>query len=352
MSARGKGHSLKALNTLGVSAHATHITELTDAQQLPGQAFDPNTDLVLGEGSNVLIADDVPGTVLLNRLRGRRVLESDDDGAVIEAAAGEPWHGLVRWSLDQGLSGLENLSLIPGLAGAAPLQNIGAYGVELADHLQSLDAWDWHEQRMRRFSVDECRFGYRDSYFKTGEPDRYLVTAIRLRLSRQFTPRLEYPGLAAALADAGIDQPGALEVSDAVIRVRQAKLPDPAVTGNAGSFFRNPVIDADRAESLRTRYAGLPVYPAGDNLAKLSAGWMIEHCGWKGYREGDAGISARHALVLVNYGEASGRQLVDLAWRVRDSVAETFGVRLENEPRVIEFPAPGLFVDHPVRDMS
>ncbi len=340
MSATGidGARSLKALNTLGVDARAAGMIELVQPEQLADTAFDPRTDLVLGEGSNVLIADDVPGTVLLNRLRGRRVVEGDGDHALIEAAGGEPWHGLVRWSLDQGLCGLENLSLIPGLAGAAPMQNIGAYGVELADHLVDLDAWDWRDRQFRRFTADECRFGYRDSHFKTGEPDRYLVTAIRLRLSRRLTPRLDYPGLAAALADASVDQPTARDVSDAVIRVRRAKLPDPATIGNAGSFFRNPVVDAGLADDLRTRFDGLPVYPAGDGRAKLSAGWMIEHCGWKGHRDGDAGISEKHALVLVNHGAASGRELVELAWRVRDSVAETFGVVLENEPRIVEFP--------------
>ncbi|KAA9133283.1 UDP-N-acetylmuramate dehydrogenase [Marinihelvus fidelis] len=329
---------LKPFNTLGVDARAEHLITLSRPQDLADTEFDPARDLVLGEGSNVLLAGDVPGTVILNRLSGRRILDDDGDSVVVEAAGGERWHDLVRWTLDQGLSGLENLSLIPGLAGAAPMQNIGAYGVELADHLVSLDAWDWRTGSMRTFSVTDCRFGYRDSHFKTGEPDRYLVTAIRLRLSRPFTPRLDYPGLATALAEAGIDKPTARDVSDAVSRVRQSKLPDPAVIGNAGSFFRNPVIEDGLADDLRGRFAGLPVYPAADGQAKLSAGWMIEHCGWKGFRDGDAGISEQHALVLVNHGSATGRQLVDLAWRVRDSVAETFGVTLENEPRVIEFP--------------
>lgn len=336
--------SLKQLNTLGVDARAATLVTLERPGDLEALDFDPGRDLVLGEGSNVLLAGDVPGRVILNRLRGRRMVgggNRSDNPVIVEAAGGEPWHDLVRWSLDQGLCGLENLSLIPGLAGAAPMQNIGAYGVELADCFESLTAWDWRDRRLRDFGLADCRFGYRDSRFKSLEPNRYLIVNIRLRLERQFTPKLEYPGLADELRAAGITRPTARDVSDAVIRVRQRKLPDPAVIGNAGSFFRNPVLARDQAEALRKRFPGLPVYAHGEAGAKLGAAWMIDHCGWKGRREGDAGISEQHALVLVNHGNAGGPDLLHLAMRVRDSVRDTFGVTLENEPRIVQFgPEP------------
>lgn len=329
--------SLRELNTFGVSVRAAELQRLETEAEMEAAQFHATTDLLLGGGSNLLLASDVPGTVFLNRLRGRRIIARDGEEAVIEVAAGEDWHELVCWTLDQGLSGLENLSLIPGLAGAAPMQNIGAYGVELADVLETVKAWDWQDRHWRTFSNRDCQFNYRDSLFKSRQPDRYCIASISLRLSRRFVPALDYAGIREELADMGVSEPTAQDVSEAVIHIRRRRLPYPGETGNAGSFFKNPAVPDDRAADLLELFPGLPVYGVRPGLSKLSAAWMIEHCGWKGHRDGPAGVSARHALVLVNHGGATGQELLHLAARVAASVLETFGVPLEYEPRVISF---------------
>ncbi len=328
---------LKPLNSFGVAARGAFLRVLDDSRALPDIDFEPQRDLVLGGGSNVLLADDVQGQVLHVGFRERSLLPLADNTVSVRLGAGEPWHDAVRWTLDQGLCGLENLSLIPGLCGAAPLQNIGAYGVELASVLHRVEAWDWREQRACTFDRADCDLGYRDSRFKSGEPDRYLVTAMELVLqpADRFEPRLEYAGLRGELEAMGITTPTARDVSDAVIRLRQRKLPDPGVLGNAGSFFKNPVLDEATATRLRQVYPDMPLYPAEQGRYKGSAGWLIETCGWKGFREGDAGVSPDHALVLVNHGAASGQELLELALRIRDSVQDRFDIRLENEPRII-----------------
>lgn len=329
--------SLRAFNTFGTEAHARHLCQLETADDITALergGFRPGHDLVLGGGSNLLFVTDVPGTVYLNRIRGRRIVAEHDNSAVVEISAGESWHELVRWSLDQGLCGLENLSLIPGLAGAAPMQNIGAYGVELAEVLESVDVFDWRSGQQLRLARDECAFAYRDSRFKSGEPERYLILACRLRLGRHFQPVLSYKGLREELGAMGITAPTAREVSDAVIRLRQRKLPNPEHIGNAGSFFKNPRVPREAAESLRDEFPGLPVHDVDHGRCSLSAAWMIEQCGWKGHREGDAGVSEQHALVLVNHGTAAGHELLALSERIADSVRERFGLMLEREPVV------------------
>jgi len=330
--------SLKALNSFSVEASASLLLNLeTEEDLLSAPLFDPTRDLVLGGGSNIVLAGDVPGTVFRVCIMGRQVVDEKSDRVLVEIGAGEDWHRAVRWSLDCGYSGLENLSLIPGTAGAAPLQNIGAYGVELSSVLDTVTAWDWHGARWVSFSCSDCRLGYRDSLFKSREPDRYLITSIRLRLDRSFRPRLDYAGLREELAAAGVASPGALDVSDAVMRIRQRRLPDPARLGNAGSFFKNPVVDGITAASLRDRFPDLPAWPQGDEGVKLSAAWMVERCGLKGLREGDAAVSEQHALVLVNRGSATGEQIIRLSRRVQSVVADAFGVMLEPEPRLVEF---------------
>jgi len=239
------------------------------------------------------------------------------------------------WSLEQGLSGIENLSLIPGLAGAAPMQNIGAYGVELADVLESVQAVELKTGQIHEFRHADCQFGYRDSRFKTIDADRFLISRIRLRLQRRHNAQLKYAGISNELQVMGIGTPTAKQVSDAVICIRQRKLPDPAIVGNAGSFFKNPVVDRSAAELLATDFAGLPLYPMNGDMVKLGAAWMIEHCEWKGYREGDAGVSNQHALVLVNYANASGQHILELANAISESIMRRFGVELQPEPRII-----------------
>jgi UDP-N-acetylmuramate dehydrogenase len=330
-------HDLSSFNTFGVAAHAGALTYLSDLAQLAETHFDSRKDLVLGDGSNVLLTTDVPGTVMLNRLSGRRVLGEDGNTVRVWLGAGEPWHDAVRWTLERGFCGLENLSLIPGRCGAAPMQNIGAYGVELADRLVAVDTWDWDAGEPRRRAREECDFTYRDSRFRSGEPDRFLITGLELELDRRFRPELAYAGLREELETFGVTEPTAVDVSDAVIRLRRRKLPDPQEIGNAGSFFKNPELGTAEANRLAQNWPALPLHPVGQNLVKASAAWMIESCGWKGRRDGDAGISDRHALVLVNHGRATGPELRALARRVQDDVQRTFGVRLEPEPRLIEF---------------
>jgi UDP-N-acetylmuramate dehydrogenase len=330
--------SLKGLNTFGVEASAKLLLTIeTEEDLLTLPAFDSRSDLVLGGGSNVLFATNIPGTAFLNRITGREIIEEHDDQVLIEVGSGEVWHDLVLWSLSKGLSGLENLSLIPGLAGAAPIQNIGAYGVELSSVLEGVTAWDWQKARWEVFSKDECRLAYRDSRFKSIEPGRYLITSVRLRLSRRFIPHLEYQGLGDDLLKMGIERPDPGQVSEAVMRIRKRKLPDPTRLANAGSFFKNPIIAKDEALALRQKFPGLPGWPSDSGLIKLSAGWMIEHCGLKGIRHGDVGVSERHSLVLVNYGSATGRQIAFLANSIRKTVFEEFGVQLDQEPVLVDF---------------
>jgi len=331
--------SLKPFNSFSVEARAGQLLVLETEDDLQAlvteHAFDPDRDLILGSGSNILFAGDVEGTVVLNRMTGKRIVDDSDDIALLEACGGENWHQLVLWSLDQGLSGIENLSLIPGLAGAAPMQNIGAYGVELADVLDSVQALDLKSGELREFQNQDCYFGYRNSRFKSSDAGRYLINRIRLRLQRKFIPKLSYQGLGDELTTMGIITPTARQVSEAVIRIRQRKLPDPKVNGNAGSFFKNPVVSRTAADLLQKEYGKLPVYPTGDEV-KLSAAWMIEHCGWKGRSFGRAAVSELHALVLVNKDNASGREILALSDAIRESVRERFGIELQPEPLIIQ----------------
>jgi UDP-N-acetylmuramate dehydrogenase len=332
--------SLKALNTFRIDARARLLVVLREPRDIePGMALarrhgDP---LLLGGGSNLLFTGDVVERPVLHlRLDGRRAgvdLASADE-VVVEAAAGEDWDGFVRWTLAQRLYGLENLVSIPGTVGAAPIQNIGAYGVELRERFDSLDAFHLTSGERRRFDAADCGFGYRDSVFKHGDGRQWLVATVRFRLSRTGSLRLDYGEIREQLAATGVTAPTAADVAGAVAAIRRRKLPDPAVIGNAGSFFKNPVVDASVAAALRAADPSLPAWPAGERI-KLSAAWMIERCGWKGFRDGDAGVDERHALVLVNHGRASGRQILALANRIQASVEQRFRVRLEPEPVLV-----------------
>ncbi len=329
--------SLAALNSFGVEQRAARLLQVHEARDLPAALellAGARARLVLGGGSNLLFTRDFEGSVLQLCTRGCRVLDETSDDALVEAEGGEPWDGFVRWTLARGLAGLENLSLIPGLVGASPIQNIGAYGVEMRECFAGLSALDLDSGASREFGAGDCAFGYRDSLFKRPEAQRWLITRVRFRLSRQPRLRLDYGEIRQTLADAGCLAPGPADVARAVRAIRRRKLPDPAKVGNAGSFFKNPLVPAAQARTLAAAHPGMPSWPAGDQ-AKLSAAWMIERCGWKGVRDGDAGVHAAHALVLVNHGHASGAQILALAHRIRDSVAQRFGVALEPEPRII-----------------
>ena len=336
---------LDARNTFGVAARAPMLVEVSDASVLPGlmaQAMlRDDALLVLGGGSNLLFAGDAPGAVLALETRRMEIVSEDGGGngdrtAIVRADAGGHWHDLVLWTLGHGLAGLENLALIPGTVGAAPIQNIGAYGVEVREHIHAVEAFERATGKLRRMSAGDCGFGYRDSVFKR-EPQRYVVTAVEFALSRTPRLRLDYAGIGEELAAMGLgDAPRAAQVAEAVCRIRQRKLPDPAAVGNAGSFFKNPIVPAAQADALKREHPALPVFATGDEgLRKLSAAWLIDACGWKGHRDGDAGVAASHALVLVNHGHATGAQLLDLARRIAASVHERFGVMLEPEPRIV-----------------
>ena len=351
--------SLKAFNSFAIEARAERLVELREPGELPA-ALDLLREhppaAILGGGSNVLITRDLPGTVLQVALAGRRVLGEAPHGVLVEAAAGESWHAFVQWTLAQGLSGLENLSLIPGSVGASPIQNIGAYGVEMRERFDSLDAVSLRDGTARRFDAAECAFGYRDSAFKHLGGGEWLITAVRFRHSRTPLLRLDYGEIREELRAMGIASPTPPDVARAVCAIRRRKLPDPVEIGNAGSFFKTPVVAAGLAERLRQAWPELPVHPAvpatpaisttpaappspdgpaAAAAAKLSAAWLIERCGWKGHRDGDAGVHERHALVLVNHGHASGAQILALAMRIRESVRQRFGIELETEPVVL-----------------
>ena len=332
------GVSLRAYNTFGVDVAARYWAEAGDVQQVR-QALEAARErqvplLVLGGGSNLLLTTDIEALVLRMVGRGIRVLADDGEHVQIEAEAGEPWHDFVLWTLAQGLVGLENLSLIPGTVGASPVQNIGAYGVELKDCFLGLTALDRQSGEVREFSLQDCAFAYRDSLFKR-ESGRWIILRVRFALSRNAALHLDYGPVRQRLAEQGIEAPSALDVSRAICAIRSEKLPDPALLGNAGSFFKNPLVPAELAQRLQAEYVDLVAYPQADGQVKLAAGWLIEKAGWKGYRDGDAGVHRLQALVLVNHGNATGQQLLGLAQRIQADIAERFGVSLEIEPNVL-----------------
>ena len=331
--------SLAGRNTLHVAAKAAAMCDVRQLDQLPG-AFElaeaKGLDvLVLGEGSNVLFAGDYPGLVLCITANQCTFVEQTANSALIRAEAGMLWNDLVHWSLARGWNGLENMALIPGTVGACPIQNIGAYGVEVAESIETVEAFNRHTRQTKRLSNGECAFGYRDSRFKR-ERDEWVITAVEFRLSRNHALKMNYAGVPEELAAMGIEAPKAVHLAEAISRIRSRKLPNPALIGNAGSFFKNPVLADAQAATLKAQYPSLPVFASGHaGSSKLSAAWLIEQAGWKGYRAGDAGIADQHALVLVNHGHASGMELLQVARQVVASVKDKFGITLEPEPRII-----------------
>lgn len=329
--------SLKPYNTFGIDVKARYFTQAhndDEVREALAQARQRELRVqVIGGGSNLLLTRDIDALVLHMASRGRRVLSDDGERVVVEAQAGEPWHPFVQWSLAQGYCGLENLSLIPGTVGAAPMQNVGAYGVEIKDVFAGLTALDRETGELRDFNLEECAFGYRDSLFKRN-PGRWLILRVRFALSHALQAHLDYGPVRQRLAEQGVEQPTAQAISDAICSIRREKLPDPAELGNAGSFFKNPVVAAELVERIRSQYPGVVAYPQADGRVKLAAGWLIEQAGWKGYREGDAGVHRLQSLVLVNHGQASGAQLHALAQRIQADILERFGVELEMEPNL------------------
>ncbi|MFM0136076.1 UDP-N-acetylmuramate dehydrogenase [Caballeronia grimmiae] len=327
-------YSLRPHNTFGFDVRARHAMRIDSVDAAAALANDARIidmpKLVLGGGSNVVLTRDFDGVALIVGIMGKRVVGEDDDAWLVEAGAGENWHDFVAWTLAHGMPGLENLALIPGTVGAAPIQNIGAYGLEMGERFERLHAVELATGARAEFDRDACAFGYRDSFFKREGRGRYIITSVVFRLPKAWTPRADYADVARALE--GASARDAQAIFDAVIAVRRAKLPDWTVLGNAGSFFKNPVVSADSFESLQGREPGVVSYRQADGQVKLAAGWLIDRCGWKGRGIGGAAVHERQALVLVNRGNATGAEVIELAEAIKRDVLARFGVELEMEP--------------------
>ncbi len=343
--------SLQPLNSFGIAARADRLLRVRDASDVRALLADERLaalhKFVLGGGSNIVLTGDVKGLVLKVEVPGRRVVAESERHVIVEAGAGETWDDFVTWTLDQGLPGLENLALIPGTVGASPVQNIGAYGLELQDRFHELDAIDLQTGELFTLDAAQCGFGYRDSVFKhaaTREGDlglagRALILRVRLALPRVWRPVLGYLELERRMHEEGVTAPGARQIHDWIVAIRRAKLPDPAHLGNAGSFFKNPTVTPEQCQDIIGRDPRVVHYPMPDGSVKLAAGWLIDACGWKGKRVGNAAVYDKQALVLVNRGgerhPATGGEVMTLARAIQTSVYERFGIRLEPEPVVI-----------------
>ncbi len=332
--------SLRAYNTFGIEAQARQFVEISSVEQYvairKSGEFDHLPHLFLGGGSNVLLTKPQEALVVKISIPGISVVKQDADFVWLKAGAGVVWDELVQYSVNQGWSGLENLSLIPGTVGAAPMQNIGAYGVEIKDTFESLEALNLQTLEVDLFDAKACAFGYRESFFKRAGKGHYLISTVTFKLAKKPSIKTSYGAIQEVLASKGITHPSIREVADAVIEIRQSKLPDPKDIGNSGSFFKNPTVSATEAARLITENPGIPHYPVeGSTEVKFPAGWFIEKAGWKGFRKGDAGVHAKQALVLVNYGEATGGEILALSEEIKKSIKDTFGVSLETEVNIL-----------------
>ncbi|MGC4099886.1 UDP-N-acetylmuramate dehydrogenase [Ferruginibacter sp.] len=345
------GISLKGFNTFGIDAKAKYFAAFSSVDEL-GQLLqyddvrakaqkNQTNILVLGGGSNMLFTKDFDGIVLKNGIKGIEKVQEDEAHVYIKAGAGENWHQFVLYCINNNLAGIENLSLIPGNVGASPMQNIGAYGVEIKDIFYSLEAFHLHEKRMVTFNLNDCNFGYRESVFKKQFKNQFVITSVTYRLNKKPVFNTSYGAIEQELEKMGVQELSIKAISDAVIHIRSSKLPDPAVIGNAGSFFKNPEIDKNSFDVLQKQFPAIVGYQLPSGNVKLAAGWLIEQCGpndsvsWKGYRKGDAGCHAKQALVLVNYGTAKGDEIYALSEEIIASVLQKFSVTLEREVNII-----------------
>ncbi|MGV9012445.1 MAG: UDP-N-acetylmuramate dehydrogenase [Flavobacteriales bacterium] len=330
---------LQPFNTFHVAASATRLARFTSATELrellQSAELKDLPRLVVGGGSNMLFTRDWPGVVLLNAIEGIDVVEETVDHVIVRSGSGVWWHEFVAHCVGEGWGGIENMSLIPGKVGAAPMQNIGAYGVEIKDVFDHLEALRISDCEVVRFTGPECKFGYRESFFKREGKDKYIILNVAFKLAKRPELHTHYGSIQHELEKRGIEKPTIQDVSDAVIHIRRSKLPDPNVLGNAGSFFKNPVVPAELAAHIKAAYPELVSFPAGEGQVKLAAGWLIEKAGWKGFREGSVGVHKDQALVLVNYGGSTGEAIYDLSTRVLESVKQKFGVELEREVNII-----------------
>lgn len=331
-------YPLKAHNTFGISAFAKEFTAVHTIEEL-SQVLKENAEkklFILGGGSNMLLTQDIDALVIHVDLKGKRVVKEDDNHVYIEAMAGENWHEFVLYCIDNNYGGLENLSLIPGNVGTTPIQNIGAYGTEIKDTFVSCQAMDIATQELVTFTKDECEFAYRESIFKGKLKGRYIITSVTFRLTKtNHKINTAYGDITDKLIDNGIIVPTIKDVSNAVIAIRQSKLPDPKELGNSGSFFKNPIVPKEEFEKVYAKHPLMPHYVVSDTEVKVPAGWLIEQSGFKGKRFGDAGIHTKQALVLVNYGSATGQELLELSRNIQDTVYKNFGIRIEAEVNII-----------------
>lgn len=331
--------SLKPFNTFGIDASArlfAVVRSISDVQELlQHRDYKNNSHFILGGGSNILLTKNVDALVIKNELKGIEISAETEEHALVKCAAGEVWHNFVLYCIDRGFAGIENLSLIPGNTGASPMQNIGAYGVEIKDTFHELEAIDLETGQLVTFSNADCEFGYRESVFKRNYKDRFMILSVTFRLSKKPVFHTEYGAIKQELDNMGITELSIKAISQAVINIRSSKLPDPRKIGNSGSFFKNPEVTAETYQRLINEFPGLVAYPLDNGNYKLAAGWLIEQSGLKGYRSGDAGVHALQALVLVNYGHASGQEIYDLSSKVLEAVDQKFGVMLEREVNII-----------------
>lgn len=331
--------SLQPFNTFGIDVQAKYFSDFStidDLREIFTQPkFKNESKLILGGGSNVLFTKNQDSLVLRNQIMGIDVIEETDDHITIVGGGGEVWHEFVLDSIGKGYGGLENMSLIPGSLGASPMQNIGAYGVEVKDYFKYLEAFHIHTGEIHRFNNEECNFGYRDSVFKNKLKGDYIITKVAFQLKKNPEVNTSYGAIEKEIEDRGIHNPTIKDVSNAVIAIRNSKLPDPKEIGNSGSFFKNPVIEKSVFEGILSNFPNIPNYPAGDNHVKVAAGWLIEKSGWKGKTFGSYGVHKKQALVLVNYGGATGTEIFELSSKIIDSVEEQFGIRLEREVNIL-----------------
>lgn len=331
--------SLKTYNTFGIDAVAKQFVEVNTLEELCVLCAAFNLSdrklLILGGGSNILLTGNFDGMVIRMNLKGIKTVKEDDQHVWIKSMAGEVWHDFVLHCIDKNLGGIENLSLIPGCVGAAPMQNIGAYGVELKDSFESLEAVEIATGDVTTFNKDQCNFGYRESIFKQDAKGKYIIASVTLRLNKQPQFNTTYGAIQQTLTERGITELNVKAISDAVIHIRQTKLPDPKVLGNAGSFFKNPEIGNEQFDALKQQYPEIVGYPVGSERTKVAAGWLIEQCGWKGERVGNTGSHKQQALVLVNYGNATGNEIYELAMAIQQSVKDKFGITILPEVNLI-----------------
>jgi UDP-N-acetylmuramate dehydrogenase len=332
-----QNYSLKEYNTFGIEALAKYFSAFQTAEQLKEIIENKKAEskMILGGGSNILFTKNYDGLVLKNEIDGINIVDEDDQFVFITAGAGVKWHSFVMYCVNQNLGGVENLSLIPGNVGASPMQNIGAYGAEIKDVFYELKALHLNEKSIHKFSSAECEFGYRESVFKKKYKDEFAILNVTFRLRKNPVFNISYGAIETELKKMHVETLSVKAISDAVIQIRLSKLPDPSVIGNAGSFFKNPVITKDQMEKIQQHHLNLPFYKADEENFKIPAGWLIEQCGWKGFRKGDVGCYEKQALVLVNYGNATGKEIYSLSEEIKLSVNEKFQIELEREVNIL-----------------